>query len=125
MRLDTIHAVNSLTCFLLSAFDPIFYLHHCNVDRILAFWEYVYSDYWMGDGYRNKQGDLVPFSELTSTYSGDPLLSQSCVQHRVVVLGLKKIMIQSIRIHHFSRSAKAIIITGTLVTPASCKETSL
>jgi len=35
-----------------AGFDPIFYLHHCNIDRILAFWEHVYpSTYWMGHGY--------------------------------------------------------------------------
>ncbi|KIK65099.1 hypothetical protein GYMLUDRAFT_39487 [Collybiopsis luxurians FD-317 M1] len=25
-----------------AGFDPIFYLHHCNVDRLYALWEYVY-----------------------------------------------------------------------------------
>jgi tyrosinase len=52
--------------YLKSAFDPIFYLHHCNVDRILAFWEYVYESYWMGKGYKNKAGNVVAFSQSTS-----------------------------------------------------------
>lgn len=40
-----------------TAFDPIFYLHHCNVDRILAFWEHIYPDYGPGDdGYLDANG---------------------------------------------------------------------
>ncbi|KAF5366338.1 hypothetical protein D9757_012925 [Collybiopsis confluens] len=27
-----------------AGFDPIFFLHHCNVDRLYALWEYVYPD---------------------------------------------------------------------------------
>ncbi|CAE6525706.1 unnamed protein product [Rhizoctonia solani] len=38
-----------------ASFDPVFFLHHCNVDRILAFWEYAYPKYFMGhDGYKDK-----------------------------------------------------------------------
>lgn len=33
------------------AFDPIFFLHHCNVDRLYAFWAFVYPDAWMDKGY--------------------------------------------------------------------------
>lgn len=45
------------------AFDPIFFLHHCNVDRILALWEHVYPLYWIGTkGYETPSGSLVPFS---------------------------------------------------------------
>ncbi|KAF8602248.1 Di-copper centre-containing protein [Ceratobasidium sp. AG-I] len=40
-----------------SAFDPIFYLRHCNVDRLLAFWEHIYPDYVPGDdGYLDADG---------------------------------------------------------------------
>lgn len=35
----------------LIAFDPIFFLHHCNVDRLYAFWAYVYPDAWMDKGF--------------------------------------------------------------------------
>jgi hypothetical protein len=46
-------------------FDPIFFLHHCNVDRILAFWEYAYPKYFMGkDGYKDQNGNTQQFSEL-------------------------------------------------------------
>ncbi|KAI6039021.1 common central domain of tyrosinase-domain-containing protein [Pisolithus marmoratus] len=34
-----------------SAFDPIFFFHHSNVDRLIALWEWCYPTYWMGDGY--------------------------------------------------------------------------
>lgn len=44
--------VRTLTCEQgqneFAAFDPVFYLHHCNVDRIYALWEYVYPNYRMG-----------------------------------------------------------------------------
>ena len=46
------------------AYDPIFFLHHCNVDRLYALWEYVYPDYWMGnDGYLDENGNRVQFSK--------------------------------------------------------------
>ena len=49
------------------AFDPIFFLHHCNVDRIYAFWEYVYPEYWIDNGWKNSQtGQIVPFGECVS-----------------------------------------------------------
>ncbi|CAE6465121.1 unnamed protein product [Rhizoctonia solani] len=45
-------------------FDPIFYLHHCNVDRLLAFWEHIYPDYWFGDkGYTTPKGDNKDFTQ--------------------------------------------------------------
>jgi len=34
-----------------AGFDPFFYFHHTNVDRIIALWEWCYTNYWMGDGY--------------------------------------------------------------------------
>lgn len=34
-----------------AAFDPIFFFHHSNVDRLIALWEWCYPTYWMGDGY--------------------------------------------------------------------------
>ncbi|KAJ2918832.1 hypothetical protein MD484_g1569, partial [Candolleomyces efflorescens] len=48
-----------------AAFDPIFYLHHCNVDRILAFWEHTYDKFWLGDGYYEKAGDgtVIPWRQ--------------------------------------------------------------
>ncbi|KDQ53372.1 hypothetical protein JAAARDRAFT_433926 [Jaapia argillacea MUCL 33604] len=51
-----------------AAFDPIFYLHHCNVDRLFALWEYCYKDYWMGLGYTNK-GRQYPWTQSRGTYA--------------------------------------------------------
>ncbi|EFY96910.2 tyrosinase [Metarhizium robertsii ARSEF 23] len=31
-----------------ASFDPIFWLHHCNVDRLLAIWQYLNPDKWFG-----------------------------------------------------------------------------
>ncbi|GJE90072.1 di-copper centre-containing protein [Phanerochaete sordida] len=51
-----------------AGFDPIFFLHHCNVDRLLALWEYVYPDYFMGSGYTHS-GRTYPFTQSRGTYS--------------------------------------------------------
>ncbi|KAJ2926527.1 hypothetical protein H1R20_g10547, partial [Candolleomyces eurysporus] len=52
-----------------AGFDPIFYIHHCNIDRILAFWEYTYNEFWVGEGYYHKDGgeNVIRF-----TQSGGP-----------------------------------------------------
>lgn len=41
--------VQLLTCVQLeySAFDPVFWLHHCNVDRLFAIWQAIYPDSWI------------------------------------------------------------------------------
>ncbi|KAJ2932061.1 hypothetical protein H1R20_g5021, partial [Candolleomyces eurysporus] len=53
-----------------AGYDPIFYLHHCNIDRILAFWEYTYHKYWVGMGYYKKDGDgeVIPFTQPEGTW---------------------------------------------------------
>ncbi|QRV78699.1 tyrosinase [Ceratobasidium sp. AG-Ba] len=53
-----------------AGFDPIFFLHHCNVDRLLSFWEYVYPDYVAGtQGYLDVDGETrVPFVQGGGTY---------------------------------------------------------
>ncbi|CUA74494.1 hypothetical protein RSOLAG22IIIB_11251 [Rhizoctonia solani] len=62
-----------------SGFDPIFYLHHCNIDRLLAFWEHIYPDYVAGtDGYLNPDGvTRTPFIQKaggTWTETNDQVL---------------------------------------------------
>ncbi|QRV97162.1 tyrosinase [Ceratobasidium sp. AG-Ba] len=54
-----------------AGFDPIFFLHHCNVDRLLSFWEYIYPDYTAGtEGYLDVDGSTrVPFVQGGGTYS--------------------------------------------------------
>ncbi|KAN0085664.1 Common central domain of tyrosinase domain containing protein [Tylopilus felleus] len=62
-----------------AGFDPIFFLHHCNVDRIYAFWEYVYPEYWIGNGWKNGQtGQIVPFVTDEGTFWQD---SGSTIDH--------------------------------------------
>ncbi|KAL0948486.1 hypothetical protein HGRIS_011054 [Hohenbuehelia grisea] len=51
-----------------AGFDPIFFLHHCNVDRILSLWEYVYPDYWLGMGYTTN-GRLTKFNQPFGTFA--------------------------------------------------------
>ncbi|KAG2131871.1 common central domain of tyrosinase-domain-containing protein [Suillus cothurnatus] len=51
-----------------AGFDPIFYLHHANVDRLLALWEWCYPEYWMESGY--KHGDnQYPWIQAQGTYA--------------------------------------------------------
>jgi len=49
-----------------SAFDPIFYLHHCNIDRLLAIWQYIHPDSYIENLNRpgadtNPEDPLPPF----------------------------------------------------------------
>ncbi|KAI7233874.1 Di-copper centre-containing protein [Hortaea werneckii] len=37
-----------MTYLATSAFDPIFWLHHCNVDRLFALWQNQYPNAWSG-----------------------------------------------------------------------------
>ncbi|GBB89956.1 hypothetical protein RclHR1_01680027 [Rhizophagus clarus] len=32
-----------------AGFDPIFFLHHCNVDRLVAIWQAIHPDVWIED----------------------------------------------------------------------------
>ncbi|KIJ67237.1 hypothetical protein HYDPIDRAFT_25708 [Hydnomerulius pinastri MD-312] len=51
-----------------AAFDPIFFFHHSNVDRLIALWEWCYKDYWMGDSYTNN-GQVFPWTQERGTYA--------------------------------------------------------
>lgn len=49
---DNIHAMlggqdGHMTIVPFSAFDPLFFLHHCMVDRILALWQVMYPRSWV------------------------------------------------------------------------------
>ncbi|KIJ07266.1 hypothetical protein PAXINDRAFT_121149 [Paxillus involutus ATCC 200175] len=53
-----------------AGYDPIFYFHHANVDRILALWEWCYTDYWMNDGYvHGAQNTKYPWTQSLGTYA--------------------------------------------------------
>ncbi|KAL4721786.1 hypothetical protein ACLX1H_011280 [Fusarium chlamydosporum] len=56
-----------------SAFDPVFWLHHCNIDRLLAMWQCLNWEKWF-DGVRTqnvedkkRDGPLMPFHRKKST----------------------------------------------------------
>ncbi|KAG1751812.1 common central domain of tyrosinase-domain-containing protein [Suillus lakei] len=51
-----------------AGFDPIFFLHHSNVDRLLALWEWCYTEYWMGSGYEH-DGESYPWTQARGTYA--------------------------------------------------------
>lgn len=54
----------------IAAFDPVFWLHHCNVDRIFAIWQALHPNAWFPSAGRDSRGrplkpenekDLLPF----------------------------------------------------------------
>lgn len=51
-----------------AGFDPIFFLHHANVDRLLALWEWCYTEYWMESGYEH-DGEQYPWTQARGTYA--------------------------------------------------------
>ncbi|KAF8841410.1 Di-copper centre-containing protein [Paxillus ammoniavirescens] len=51
-----------------AAFDPIFYFHHSNVDRLLALWEWCYTNYWMNDGYIHGN-QKYPWTQSRGTFA--------------------------------------------------------
>ncbi|RAH44846.1 tyrosinase [Aspergillus brunneoviolaceus CBS 621.78] len=44
-----------------SSFDPVFWMHHCNVDRLLAIWQYLNPDKWLNEA-DGLSKNLEPFS---------------------------------------------------------------
>ncbi|KAE9396998.1 Di-copper centre-containing protein [Gymnopus androsaceus JB14] len=66
---DTIGGNGHMSDHNYAGFDPIFFLHHCNVDRLLALWEYVYPKcYTVGKGYTHG-GKTYPFTQARGTYN--------------------------------------------------------
>ncbi|KAI4599576.1 hypothetical protein KJ359_002023 [Pestalotiopsis sp. 9143b] len=52
-----------------AAFDPLFWMHHCNIDRLLAIWQRLNPDLWFDrlEPGENKPTDpLLPFHKDTS-----------------------------------------------------------
>ncbi|KAK0663837.1 Tyrosinase [Lasiodiplodia hormozganensis] len=47
-----------------AAFDPVFWFHHCNIDRVLAIWQALHDDYISNTstgGQPNAHSNLYPF----------------------------------------------------------------
>lgn len=57
----TIGGSGNMSWIEVSAFDPIFWLHHSNVDRLLALWQALHPDLWLGEGDPGVNTDLIPF----------------------------------------------------------------
>jgi len=49
-----------------AAFDPIFFLHHCQVDRLLALWSSAHPDVWVPA--TEADTDLTPFWNAPTTF---------------------------------------------------------
>jgi len=56
----------------LAAFDPIFWLHHANVDRLFALWQAIYPDEYLptisSDGGPTENTELYPFRKTENEY---------------------------------------------------------
>ena len=54
-----------------AAFDPIFYLHHGNIDRLFAMWQALHPDSYLSDytlEFPNEETELHPFRKTDSQY---------------------------------------------------------
>lgn len=64
--------LNNLPLFLLSssAFDPIFFMHHANVDRLLSMWSAINPGVWVSRGVAEGGGSFTtpqgaPYDQTT------------------------------------------------------------
>jgi tyrosinase len=55
----------------MSAFDPLFWLHHCNVDRLLNMYQYIVPDTWVANG--NIPRPMAQWNQGESKNGGTPL----------------------------------------------------
>ncbi|KAK6215478.1 tyrosinase [Colletotrichum tabaci] len=52
-----------------AAFDPIFYMHHCNIDRLFAIWQVLHENSWFKDIRGPPATDsLTPFHHTQADY---------------------------------------------------------
>ncbi|GJD05139.1 tyrosinase [Colletotrichum higginsianum] len=52
-----------------AAFDPIFYMHHCNIDRLFAIWQVLHENSWFKDVKGPPATDsLTPFHHNQADY---------------------------------------------------------
>ncbi|KAF7537431.1 hypothetical protein G7054_g3742 [Neopestalotiopsis clavispora] len=59
--IDNVSFVGHMSHVPLAAFDPIFWLHHCNVDRLIAIWQMLHDTEWF-DGTDARDEDAGTFS---------------------------------------------------------------
>jgi tyrosinase len=68
---DNIHVLvggnnGNMSVVPVAAFDPIFFLHHCQVDRLLALWASVHPDVWVPPS--EATTNLTPFWNAPTTF---------------------------------------------------------
>lgn len=58
-----------MTILAYSAFDPIFMLHHCQVDRLFAMWQAIHPDSWIpAEGEANQAGTYtIPYGQVETS----------------------------------------------------------
>ncbi|ORY62692.1 uncharacterized protein BCR38DRAFT_346826 [Pseudomassariella vexata] len=57
-----------------SAFDPIFWLHHCNLDRLIALWQAInFNDTYLEGSYVTKNGGQYSVANGTTITAQSPL----------------------------------------------------
>jgi tyrosinase len=54
-----------------SAFDPLFWLHHTNVDRLLSMYQYIVPDTWVANGVINR--GMAQWNQGENKNGGSPL----------------------------------------------------
>jgi Common central domain of tyrosinase len=77
-----------------SPFDPFFYLHHCNIDRIWAMWqadghadEYPTSG---GRAYHNRNDMMYPWVGSTAGFGTNSTVAASIPMPDVAAVGIKR-----------------------------------
>ena len=79
---DTIHNIaggfsGHMSYIPFSAFDPIFFLHHANVDRLFAMWQTLYPDSWIlptpaaMNSYTTSRGQIQDSSTALTPFFAD------------------------------------------------------
>ncbi|TLD26588.1 hypothetical protein PspLS_04810 [Pyricularia sp. CBS 133598] len=78
---DAIHSIAGLgghmTYIPFSSFDPIFWLHHANLDRLFALWQVVHPDVWIEPqpasmaSYTTSAGDIMTSRTLLAPFFSD------------------------------------------------------
>ncbi|CAG8747602.1 7768_t:CDS:2, partial [Gigaspora rosea] len=58
----------------IAAFDPIFFLHHCNVDRLIAIWQAINPNAWLNESDLNNTTDPLKDKKLFTegTFTQEP-----------------------------------------------------
>ncbi|KAF8333605.1 uncharacterized protein EI90DRAFT_3153759 [Cantharellus anzutake] len=69
---DTIHVLVGVTDIFLVPYDPLFFLHHAQVDRLLSLWKTLHEDQWVSGPELTE--DLTPFWNSNNSYWNSDLI---------------------------------------------------